>query len=1723
VPLDLEEAWRQLQEQADGDSLRRAERRARRLLGQKRDIARSLLRLARAGTTQPPAGTRLRVGTWLDDASDRARRQVLRAIHPQLGDLLAATWPAMVVDPYTTDGHRRPFRAPNDLDLTRPVRTRRFARLVDLVLDYDQPAPWFATWLGHLPAWDPDAILGRCLAVALAAGDTEVRDLLHATAAGDHPIGLISRDAIVALLASPDPADHTLVVSLLRAAQRQEGLRSAILEAVDLAEPVAFQRVLDVVREDGLTRFASVARAAGVWFGASFEVRDRPVIDMALAAISTFLSDPLARQAALGSGDARQVQLALWAHAFEDAPATVPLAAGLLEADDADVRRAAAHVLTDTQLDAAAVALLPYLGGSDRRVVPLAHLAAHRARRRLTLAQLEPSVRSLLADLPRPVQVDIGVLRAEEVTLDPRHVAALLVTTAAVDDVDRIDDLVDRLDADGRAAYVQLLAKAPDRYRAQLFARLGDRSRFVQDAAFRVLRTGRHLDADEATHVEDLLSRRAATLRGGAVGLLLRQGSDQAVIASVRRLLAGTELQRAGAVELLHDLLHHDRAGAEARQLARDLMADPDVPRPDRDRLSAALGESVEDDGAAPAGVTGTTPVATSGRPRGVAALLDPAARTPPQPLVAGPLDTERWRPGVERVLTSLDAWITEHRDVEVTTLEHDGHDTRMLSDLTFLRTPQPGIPWSRQAEDAPLRELLEPWWERTHGQLTEGGIEVALAWIALSITQDHDLLHRWPGAPAPPGWESPLTEALVPTAVVERLTYRHLIGSLLSWQALRVVTPDGVADLLGIAEATIAAVPERVRVASISAAAARASYDQADWRERAATGPLAVVNDLELLRPELFDVALRGRLWRLVRYVDEPIGDAGGDPVADHLPSRRDAGDASAGASRSSSGRWRRPAPLRMTVRAIEGGAATRADLVDLLLLERDWRNRTSPCAVTNIWEEPLGELTRRRRHPLLDAHPWVAEVVAEVRDHLVATELLRGERPTATSAAAFRLRSVPGTATVLRLLAALGRRGFVRGWVGLTDGGAAEVLSHLIRVTFPAPGDTPATFADAAREAGLPERRLLELAVFAPQWAPFVEETIDWDGLTEAVHWVHAHTKDDRWYVDEDVREEWAAVVAERTPLAADALLRGEVDVPWFERSLARLGPDRFDRVLKVAKLASGGGGHKRAELFAKALRGDLDRVALEARIEEKRHQDSVRALGLLPLPDDEGARASEVLARYERLRVWERGSAAFGAQRRASEAAAVEVAMANLARAAGYPDPQRLTWAMEGEAVRDLAAGPVTVTEDDVTVALALDAEGAPELTVRRGDRALKNVPKAVAKRPAIVAVKQRVTRLREQTRRMRTSLEVGMVRGDTFTPVELAALLAHPSLAPMLRRLVFVAEPAGLAGERVRRGGADGFGGGGGGLGGRGGADGLGAGVEGLGSIGPEATTLADVDGSQVAVGDRHLRIAHPTDLLASGVWDRWQRRLFVEEVRQPFKQVFRELYVPTTAERDGVSRSERYAGHQLESRRAAALFGSRGWVMDREVGAVRTFHAAGVTARAETLVGVLTAAGAADPMLSSVSFLRAATDQPLPIDEVPPRLFSEVMRDVDLVVSVAHSGGVDPEASTSTVEMRGALVEETAELLGFTNVEVTDHHVLIDGTLGSYSVHLGSGTVHRRPGNAVCIIPVGAQHRGRLFLPFVDDDPRTAEVVSKVVLLARDEQIKDPSILVQLRG
>ena len=95
-----------------------------------------------------------------------------------------------------------------------------------------------------------------------------------------------------------------------------------------------------------------------------------------------------------------------------------------------------------------------------------------------------------------------------------------------------------------------------------------------------------------------------------------------------------------------------------------------------------------------------------------------------------------------------------------------------------------------------------------------------------------------------------------------------------------------------------------------------------------------------------------------------------------------------------------------------------------------------------------------------------------------------------------------------------------------------------------------------------------------------------------------------------------------------------------------------------------------------------------------------------------------------------------------------------------------------------------------DDAQVVQLAIDALGSPELTVHRAGKPLKSIPPASAKTPEIAGLRDRATSLRKQIRRMRSSLESACVLGDAFEPREIADLLRHPILAPMLRDLVLV---------------------------------------------------------------------------------------------------------------------------------------------------------------------------------------------------------------------------------------------------------------------------------------------------------------------------------------------
>lgn len=303
------------------------------------------------------------------------------------------------------------------------------------------------------------------------------------------------------------------------------------------------------------------------------------------------------------------------------------------------------------------------------------------------------------------------------------------------------------------------------------------------------------------------------------------------------------------------------------------------------------------------------------------------------------------------------------------------------------------------------------------------------------------------------------------------------------------------------------------------------------------------------------------------------------------------------------------------------------------------------------------------------------------------------------------------------------------------------------------------------------------------------------------------------------------------------------------------------------------------------------------------------------------------------------------------------------------------------------------------------------------------------------------------------------------------------------------------------------------------------------------------------------------------------WRDWLER---REVIQPFKQAHREIYVLTDAERRTRTYSNRFAAHVLRQHQFHALCAARGWknrlrlmVDDSYPPAHRLLPAWGL--RAEYWIE-----GAGDnygrDTNESGAFLYLTTDQvrfyaidapqlhahaggggygrwdrqndePLPLDTIPPLVFSEILRDVDLFVGVASVGN-DPNWSdggpdgryrdywqsysfgelSATAQTRKALLERLVPRLKIADrCALSERFLIVRGSLRTYKIHLGSGNILMAPNDQyLCIVPKQATADGeRVFLPF-EGDGTLSVILSKAFLLADDTHITDPSITSQLK-
>jgi len=1570
--------------------------------------------------------------------NSKERETLFTALFPGIVPYVEGIWKLFDVLPYQSGYQRRPFRNPRSIAFES--RIAWLQQLPHAVRGYEyQNIAWLASWAPHLGYYGPNE-LGYLFAAAIEKGGStgeEVFNILVSSANGTHETGVMGRHVVRGLLCSSRVEGWEYIEKMLLAAQREEGLRQVILEAIDEAHPQAFRRMLRLVLDHNLIRFSAAIRAFSVWFGLPLEAVNQKAVHQILEQVLHYLDSPSDCEKAVEAGEAQDAYYALWAMAFDDVLTAFPHAVSLSRSPSVEKRFTAVHFLGQTGLRESFPELLNALDDEDLRVSAhaLAGLISRGYDRDLLsssdmferLERLLPRVKNKQNNMKPlvwdwlPISLDRELVSGQLIdclgTRSPKH---LLQYLSMMKPWDR-----------WRVARALNESKQKDEETLQtLLLLVGDLSADVREEALKGLH-GIALKDSDVVKLEDLLSRQSQDLRRGIIQLLSGL-SDKKLLESIHRLIQHKgDNQRLAALELLRECKQNNRIPNQTQALALEYKQRKALSDAETNLLNEILAESVEK--------------YTLDNALG---LMNPQNRTKPVPVKSGWLTrftskVKLGSPAAVACLKSLDALVEEHRNDVIEMERGDAKVTELLGNIRagwMIYLPDP----SRSADFSsfPLKDMSEAWRQTRQRNLRdEDGYELIRALVAVSLFE-------------PVWYVFSQRQNDIPREIQKHfdihldfhLKYMEIVQSMIEW-LIWAHPADGETDfILDALEESVGRIPHSeligLKVERYGGVKTRALQDEkltylqiARWQRN--------------LRLDSWKDQHHARLWNVVCWLNEPEPGLPGDYIM-----------------------------LDDALFAFQSGAATRDDLFYRFM---------GPRKENGYYQfSLLNQFSGRKPYPRflfqLEQFPVIKEIVDACRERILDVECRRGDLPTAATAPAGSIRSVPGMRNLFRMLVALGSAGFERGYGrGQSRSG---VFSHLIRNSYPVESDAPEGFVEQARLHRIPEKRLIELAVYAPQWAEFVQRATDWEHLTDAVWWLYAHTKDRQWTVEADIREEWAARISEYTPLTAGDLMDGGVDVAWFQRVYSEIGEERWSQLYDAALYTAGGIGHGRARLFADAMLGRVTTEQLTERIKNKRQQDSARALGLIPLADETDPK-SEILRRYEAMQEFLRTSRKFGSQRQASEKLAVSIGMQNLARTAGYADPQRLEWAMEIEAVADLSLGSVSVHVDEFQFTLGINDLGEPTLETNKKGKLIKTIPAAIKKNERVSALLERKQQLDRQVSRMRLSLEQAMCRGDEFTAPELKMLFRHPMLKAMIEQLVFVS-PHGL-GYPIQFGEA-----------------------------------LFRHDGKEISLADTdRLRIAYPLDLLESREWHLWQHECFVAERIQPFKQVFRELYVLTSTEKEEGNISRRYAGQQVNPRQALALFGGRGWVVNPEEGVQKTFHDVGISARVGFLQGMFTPAEVEGLTIEAVVFTKRGEWKTLKLEEIPPRIFSEVMRDLDLVVSVAHAGGVDPESSASSIEARAALIRETSALLSLTNVQLSERHVIIDGKLSNYNVNLGSGTVHKQPGGALCIIPVHSQHRGRIFLPFVDNDPKTAEIVSKVVLLARDDQIKDPTILEQI--
>ncbi|WP_454952632.1 DUF5724 domain-containing protein [Capnocytophaga granulosa] len=1576
----------------------------------------------------------------------------------EIAPYVQRVWDSLLAYPYQRWWGRRPFRSENPADYTE-VQLSKMCTLHH----------YYSSGVGTLPiaeqfqyvVYNEDDV-AVFFALLIDKKPDAYYELFKDIFSSEHEIGGVCAVLIEAALMVEDTRYHTLVEQLLLAAQLQEGLRQMILESLDGASLKSLQHFIGVILEHNLTRFSSVVRAVDVWLGFGWEAPQQSVIKRTLELSQTFLSDRVAAEKALNSKDNIERYVALWAVGVRSVQQALDLAVKAIQDPQTshEGRIVTLYFVQQTQITYTDIAT--YAEAHFGEAADLDYWLLQNLPKGSPSPALFDRMQAVAKTLPKEGKHFEGMgFRWLSFTLKPQDIYRFLIGEANEAQQERLAAELSEIPVEERQNLLQ-----------NVYPVLG-RGRYYYESEAEKKKKPEKYPADswQRALVRTALNDKAAMVAGIAFDIFKKIPLVHEDILAIEQVLSRkNKQQRKESVALLinqpESVLKDSTSRLIVSKSADQRLAALEILSvlQEEQRLTDYVTEQVE---------------AYRGRKltKNEQVLMDKLAynsdeigevrydlsngfgvidfdRLTPFVLPQPQFDKERKEKKgflfdkiirVESVREALNELLViwrKHKDYEYQYEGYQGATITTLLGKEIRRQHQ------EQEGETPMDRLndlpLAKLWKDWHQkhQLNEIEYEYAIRYCE-NIFYENEIPKQ-------------LKSYLVGYYPDFKVAFQGNVGgNYYESEARRLedlLAPISEAYAedraflasfkLSVFEDALATYPPEKRKVKIER-----DYDDMDWTEVIDEFVISM-NQVENGDIDYYTPEQRLKLWQLLYYVyaqkqtKDDLTVYNPQEVLTDLRAKVREDERLPGVNGGLAG---------LTLTLYQKGQLSADDLLFFCLLEDD---------LFTVAQGGENYFYRRLPEALKTSLTFPDTQLELLKTRMLQVELQRGDLPTDASIYIRYLQEIEGMHYFFEALERMGKEPFAKGYYYGNDLTKRRTFSHILEVSQPSATDTFAAFKAHLDKIKITDKRLVEAACYALHWADWIGDYLQIKDFKEAIWWFIAHTTD---YMD----AEKETIVSQYSTVPRDDFQRGAIDVDWYHRVHKSVGKEGWKLIQESAKYLSDGMGYRRVKLYSAVLTGEIKLDEVIQKITEKRDKDYVMALGLVPI--NKKKEEEDLVRRYNLLQTFLKESKQFGQQRQESEKNAVEIGLDNLSRNAGYEDSIRFSWAMEAKATQQIME-KATLVLDDTTIKLVIDEQGKAELEVTKGDKTLKSIPDKYKKNKEVEALKDSKTYLTKQYSRTRLSLEQAMLSQTLFTAAELGKILEHPVVKAMLSKLV-------LFNPETQ---ASGF---------------------------WQDGKLLSAEGTLIPLkATDKLLIAHPSHLFYAVQWDLYQKYLFDKEIKQPFKQVFRELYIPTKDELETSNRSERYQGHQVQPQKTVALLRGRGWTVNYEEGLQKVYHKEGFRATIYAAADWYTPSDVEAPTLEYVVFYNLKDGKEVPMKEINPVIFSEVMRDVDLVVSVAHVGGVDPEASHSTMQMRGALARESARLFKLTNVEVKERYILIKNEHGDYSLHLGSGMISRG-GLQINVVAVQSQHRGRVFLPFVDDDPKTAEIISKMKLLS----------------